>query len=369
MNPTLKTKHIDYPLLTVTLLLMAVGIMMVYSSSAIFAQDQYQSSAYFLKRELIFSVLGLGLIFVVKSIDYHVYYKLTYVIFFGVLILLVLVLIPGVGHEAGGARRWLRIAGLTIQPSEAAKLAMIMFLAYLMAKKGEQVKEFKKGFIPPLLMAGFLAGMVLLQRDLGTPVVMMSVAFVMLYVAGTRFFFLAGTGLMILPVVGALIYTVKYRLERFLCFLDPWSYREDACYQLVQSFVSFSNGGLAGAGLGQGKQKLFYLPEAHTDFIFSIIAEELGLWGSLLIIGLFAVFVYRCVKIALRAPDLYGMMLSIGIMSLLAIQALVNLGVVMGLLPTKGLTLPFISHGGTSLLVLCGMVGILLNISSQVRRD
>ncbi len=363
----MERKHIDYTLLVVTLLLMALGVLMVYSSSAILAQDRYQDSLYFLKREIAYAVLGILLIFSVKSINYRIYYKLTYPILLVTLILLLLVFVPGIGYRAGGAQRWIRLSGLTLQPSELAKLAVIIFMAYSLAKKGEKIRNFKTGFLPALIIGGVFAFIVLLQKDLGTAFVLAAAVFLMLFIGGTRIAYLAAGFLAALPVFYWLIFSVDYRKKRILAFLDPWEHQLESGFQIIQSYVAFNSGGLWGAGLGQGKQKLFYLPAAHTDFIFANLGEELGLIGVIFVLGLFVLLMFRGIRISLRAPDAFGTYLAIGITALITTQALINFGVVMGLLPTKGLPLPFISHGGTALLVMCVLVGILLNISSQAQ--
>jgi cell division protein FtsW len=356
---------IDYALLITTLLLMAIGITMVYSSSAILAQDVYHNSYYFLKKEVIFMVMGVVMLLIFKSIDYHLYYKLTYPLLLLSILLLFLVFIPSIGHRAGGAQRWINLAGFTLQPSEVAKISVIIFMAYTLAKKREKIKI----FLPTMIIVGFISGLILLQKDLGTSFVIAFVVFTLFFIGGTRLWYLAAGLLAALPVLYFLIFSVDYRRRRILAFLDPWEHKLDEGFQIIQSYVAFNMGGLWGAGLGQGKQKLFYLPAAHTDFIFSVIGEELGLIGVLFVIGLFIFLMIRGIKIALRAPDLFGTYLAIGITTLIITQVLINFGVVMGLLPTKGLPLPFISHGGTSLLVMTTLVGILLNISSQAKKN
>lgn len=348
---------------------MAIGVMMVYSSSAILAQERYNDSFYFLKREVAFVAVGIFLLLIGKNIDYHFYYRLTYPILGLVLFFLALVFIPGIGHTAGGAQRWLRIAGVGFQPSEITKLGVVVFLAYALTKKGEKIKDLKFGFLPTIGIAGLLIGLILLQKDLGTAFVVAITMFVMLYAAGTRLIYLIGSVIAAVPALYFLIFSVEYRRKRILAFLDPWEHLRDSGFQIIQSYVAFNSGGVTGVGLGQGKQKLFYLPAAHTDFIFSVIGEELGLIGVFFVFALFLIFLYRGIRIAFRAPDTYGTFLAIGFTTVIIAQTLINFGVVTGLLPTKGLPLPFISHGGTSMLVVCLMVGILLNISSQVRKD
>jgi len=362
-------KPIDYILLIVTLLLMAIGVMMVYSSSAIFAQERYQDSLYFLKRNVAFASAGLILMFIATRINYQIYYKLTYPLLITTLFLMVLTFVPGLGHRAGGAQRWIGVAGFTLQPSEIAKWSVIVFMAYSLAKKKEKMKDFKVGFLPAVTIVGFILGCILLQKDLGTAFVIAVVSIIMFFIGGTRISYLAAGFIAAVPALYFLIFSVDYRRKRILAFLDPWEHQRDEGFQIIQSYVAFNSGGLTGAGLGQGKQKLFYLPAAHTDFIFSVLGEELGLIGVFCVILLFMVFMFRGIKIALKAPDLFGTYLAIGITALVTTQALINFGVVMGLLPTKGLPLPFISHGGTALMVMSILVGILLNISSQAQKQ
>ncbi len=363
----MERKPIDYTLLVATLLLMAIGVMMVYSSSAIFAQERFQDSLYFLKRNVVFLAAALALMFLAKSLNYHLYYKLTYPLLGLTLILMALTFIPGLGHKAGGAQRWIGVAGFTLQPSEIAKWSVIVFMAYTLAKKKEKMKNFSVGFLPAISIVGVLLVAILMQKDLGTAFVIGVVAMLMLFIGGTRVSYLAAGILAAIPALYFLIFSVDYRRKRILAFLDPWEHQKKEGFQIIQSYVAFNSGGLTGVGLGQGKQQLFYLPAAHTDFIFSVLGEELGLIGVFFVMLLFVILMIRGIRIAMRAPDLFGMYLAIGITALISTQALINFGVVMGLLPTKGLPLPFISHGGTSLLVLAILVGILLNISSQAQ--
>jgi cell division protein FtsW len=282
--------------------------------------------------------------------------------------LLALVFIPGIGHSAGGAQRWIRVAGFSLQPSEITKIAIILFVAYALAKKGEKIRNFKVGFMPVLIISGLFMGVILLQKDLGTAFVLAMVVAAMLFIGGTRIAYLTAGVLAAIPILYFLIFSVDYRRQRILAFLDPWEHQLDSGFQIIQSYVAFNAGGLTGTGLGQGKQKLFYLPAAHNDFIFPVIGEELGLIGVFFVLILFLLFMIRGIKISLKAPDHYGIFMGIGITTLVTSQALINFGVVMGLLPTKGLPLPFISYGGTALLVLCFLVGVLLNISSQTHK-
>ncbi len=365
----MEQKPIDYPLLIITLLLMAVGVMMVYSSSAIFAQERFHDSLYFLKRNIVFMAASLVLLVVAMRVDYHLYYKLTYPLLFLTLALLALTFIPGLGHKAGGAQRWIGLAGFTLQPAELAKWAVIVFMAYSLAKKKDKIKSFTIGFLPAVSIVGLILCLILLQKDLGTAFVIAVVVLLMFFIGGTRLSYLAAGFLAAIPLLYFLIFSVDYRRRRILAFLDPWAHQREEGFQIIQSYVAFNSGGLTGVGLGQGKQKLFYLPAAHTDFIFSVLGEELGLVGVFVVLGLFIFLMFRGIRIAFKAPDLFGTYLAIGITALITTQALINFGVVMGLLPTKGLPLPFISHGGTALMVMAVLVGILLNISSQTQNN
>ncbi len=364
-NKATSYQSMDYALFITTLLLMAIGVMMVYSSSAIFAQENFGHSSYFLKKEVIFTALGVVNILIFRKIDYHLYYKMVYPILILTLFLVALVFLPGIGHSVKGAQRWIRVAGFSLQPSEFTKIALLIFLAYSISKKGNHIRSLSKGLMPVLGICGLFIGLVLLQKDLGTPIILLTLVFSMLFIGGARFLHLFSMLVVCLPALGALIYFFPHRVKRLICFWDPFQEPYGCGFQLIQSYVAFQGGGLTGRGLGQGKQKLFYLPESHTDFIFPNLAEELGLIGSLLVIFFFIILLVRGIKIAVRAPDNFGTYLAAGITLLISVQAAFNFAVVMGLIPTKGLPLPFISHGGTYLLVVTALVGILLNISSK----
>jgi cell division protein FtsW len=280
------------------------------------------------------------------------------------MVCLVAIFVPGLGHAAGGARRWVHLGPLNFQPSELAKPALILYLAWSLSRKQDRMADFKAGFLGPVLIAGIPIGLILLQPDFGTAVSLALVVCLMLFVAGARVSYLMGAGLLALPVVYHLVASTPYRMRRIMAFLDPWSTRHAAGYQVAESLISIGSGGLAGVGLGDGRQKLFFLPEAHTDFIYSIIGEELGLIGTVLIIALFALLVWRGLKAAYAAEDAFGAYLALGLTAILGLQASLNMAVAMGLLPTKGLTLPFISYGGTSLVLSLTAAGILLAVSA-----
>ena len=353
-------------LLLIVFVLVGTGIVMVYSSSSISADTKFGDSIHFLKRQSCFALIGLLLMFFVMNIRYQVLQRLVYPIIIISFLLLTLVLIPGIGTTIGGSTRWFRIGPLSFQPSELAKLALVIFLAYSLSKKEKTIKSFSIGFLPHLIVTLVMSGLVLLQPDFGAAMILLFLFFILMFAAGTKIRYL--TSLLGVMSVGCyfLITCVGYRLDRITAYLNPWEDPTATGFQIIQSFLAFGSGGLWGAGLGNGKQKLFYLPEPHTDFICSIIGEELGFIGILFVIILFITLFFCGLKIALKAPDLLGTYLALGITSLISLHTVINLGVVMGLLPTKGSTLPFISYGGTSLVVNLIGIGILLNISSQL---
>ncbi|MFH0811993.1 MAG: putative lipid II flippase FtsW [Pseudomonadota bacterium] len=354
-------------LLFAVLSLVSIGIIMVYSTSSIYALRSYHDEYYFLKKQLLFASAGVLLLIVVTRFPYQYLAKLAYPILALCSLGLALLFIPNVGVCLGGATRWLRLGPLTIQPSEAAKLGLIIYLSYFLSKKKENIKNFSFGFLPPFVITGIISFLILCQPDFGTAFLLMTIFFILLFVAGARVILLILSVILLAPLGMLLILNSPYRLKRFLAFLDPWSDPTGSGFQIIQSYLAFGSGGLFGLGLGDGRQKLFYLPEAHTDFIFSVVGEELGLLGVMAVIILFFTIVFCGIIIALRARDLLGTFLAVGLVSLIGAQALINMGVVMGLLPTKGSTLPFISYGGSSLMVNLAGVGMLLNISSQGR--
>jgi cell division protein FtsW len=355
----------DYLLLVPTLLLLGLGLVAIYSASSFLAEHRMGDSYYFLKRQGMFCLVGVCFMIFTKNIPSTVYPRLVYP-FLGIsLLLLVLLLVPGVGAKVGGASRWFRIAGFSFQPSELAKLALAFYVAYSIAKKGPIMSSFSNGLVPHLVVAGVFMGLILLQPDLGTTIIIGCWLVILLFVGGVNVLHLVGLMLLSLPAVLWLVHKADYRLKRWWAFLNPWDDPQGLGFQIIHSFLAIGSGGVLGVGLGNSKQKLFYLPEPHTDFILSIVAEELGLVGLVVIVALFGVLVVRGIQVALRAPDLYSTYLALGITSFLALQVMINMGVVMGLLPTKGLTLPFISYGGSSLVISLVSVGILLNISSR----
>jgi len=352
-------------LLAGTLLLMGIGVVMVYSASSVIAEERFSSDAYFFKRQVAYALVAILALIVCRHVPYGLYRKMAYPILASAFLLVLAVFIPGVGHAVGGAKRWIRMAGFTFQPSEFAKLAMIIYLAYSMSKKQGKLKVFSIGVLPHAIVCGSLGVIVLMQPDFGTAAMLALIAWTMLFVGGVRLSNLLGGVVAVLPVAYYILIHAGYRMRRIQGFLDPWKYESDAGYQVVHSLMAFGSGGIMGTGLGMSYQKLFYLPEPHTDFIFSVLAEELGLVGVCLVLGLYALILWRGIVIAMRATDLFATYLTVGLVAALGLQVCVNLGVAMGLLPTKGLTLPFISYGGTSLVMNAAAIGILMNISAR----
>ena len=350
-------------LLAVTLILALVGLVMVFSASAIVAGNRFQDPGFYLKRQVAWLVCGVLLMHLASRIDYTFWKKLSIPILAGTLVLLVMVLVPSFGMAAKGARRWLSLGPISAQPAEIVKLAVVIYLAAYLSKKADKIRSFRDGLFPALIVVGLLSGLVLLEPDLGTVVVLGLVTIGMCFLAGARLFHLVALGLCAIPAVLALVLGSSYRRQRLMTFLAPWKDPSDAGFQITQSFLAFGSGGPFGVGLGEGKQKLYFLPEAHTDFVLALVGEELGLIGAATVILLFAFFVWRGVQIAARARVPFGRYLGMGITLLIGVQALVNAAVVTGLLPTKGLTLPFVSYGGSSLVVSLVGVGILLSIS------
>jgi cell division protein FtsW len=354
---------VDRVLCGAVLMLLGFGMVMVFSSGAVFAAKKYGDATYFLKRELVYAVVGLFAMSLALRTDYSVYRRLAYPLL--AVSILSLAAVLKFGSRAGGAIRWFRLGPLSFQPAELAKLALAVYLATLLARQSEKVRVFSVGFLPPLLVTGTMMGLLLKQPDLGTAVIFGVVALGLLFVAGTRTSYLILALLVAAPAGWKFIVSTPFRMRRMLAFLDPWAFRRDVGYQITESLISVGSGGVTGLGLGDGRQKLFFLPEAHTDFILSIVGEELGLCGVLFVIAGFSVLVWRGLRAALRARDVFGCYLAFAITAMFGLQALVNIGVVLGSLPTKGLPLPFISYGGTSLVVSLFMAGILGNISAR----
>jgi cell division protein FtsW len=354
----------DWILFFVTLLLVGFGVAMVFSSSAIVAKEKFGDPNYFSFKQLIFAALGLAVMFVVMKIDYHTY-RHPAIVFSGLGIVVALLVVVFFLAAAANTHRWIQLGGFSVQPSELAKLALIFFLAYFLEKRKGRVNDLAFTLVPIAIIVALLAGLIVLQPDLGTAVSLLVISAVLLFVAGLDLRWIAASIIFAVPTFYLLVFRVKYRRERILAFLNPWEEPLGRGFQIIQSLLSVASGGIAGLGFMEGKQKLFYLPEAHTDFIFAVIGEEMGLIGTCAILTLFMVFLWRGLRTSLRAPDPFGFYLGLGITMMVCIQAFINMSVVLGLLPTKGIPLPFLSYGGSSFVVMLAAVGILLNVSQQ----
>ncbi len=343
---------------------------MVFSSGAPHAYNyMHGDTYYFLKKQLIYAPLGIFAMFVMMNIDYRKLRKVSPIIVLVSIILLILVLIPGIGLKLNGARRWIGFGGFTIQPSEIAKLAIILFFSHSLAKRKDEIESFSKGLLPYLCVLGMYAGFLLLEKHLSGTIVIILVTSVLLFCAGAKikhFFILS------LPAVFAfigLVLTSPYRLKRLVSFLNPWDDPQGGGWQIVQSLYAIGSGGLFGRGLGRSLQKFLYIPEPYNDFILAILAEELGFVGVLSVLILFLIFIWRGIKISVSAPDMFGSLVAIGITSLIAVQVIINIAVVTSSIPVTGMPLPFFSYGGTSLIFLMSGIGILLNISKYANYE
>lgn len=345
--------------------LLAVGVTMVLSTSYLYSQERFSDGTYFFRKQIAAIGVGMVALFVAALLPYAAFRRLACPLFVLSMLVLILVLIPGIGLSRGGARRWLPLGGFAFQPAELAKLSLVLYLAHSLGKKGDKVRTFSLGVLPYLILSGILLGLILLEPDLGTALILGLILFLMLFIAGAKFSHLLLTGLMALPVIALFVVGAEYRLQRLLTFLDPWRDASNSGFQIIQSYIAFGSGQFWGRGLGESRQKLFYLPEAHTDFIFSVIGEELGLMGALIVLALFGLIVVRGFRLAAKIEEPFAQYLAFGVAALLGLQALIHMGVVMGLVPTKGLVLPFISYGGSAMVMNLTAAGILLNLSRR----
>ncbi|MEX2462465.1 MAG: stage V sporulation protein E [Paenibacillaceae bacterium] len=350
-----------------TLSLLAMGIMMVYSASAVIAFHDFGDAFYYLKRQMIFAVLGIVAMIITMNLDYRIWRRAAKPALILGFILLIIVLIPGIGVVRGGARSWLGISSFGIQPSEFIKIVIIIFLAKMLSEESSQITLFTKGLLPPLLIVGSAFGMIMLQPDLGTGAVLIGACMLVIYIAGARMLHLNMMALSGVAGLVGLILTAPYRLKRITGFLDPWQDPLGSGYQIIQSLYAIGPGGLVGLGLGMSRQKYSYLPEPQTDFIFSILAEELGFIGGMIVLLLFTILLWRGIRIAILVPDKFGSLLATGIVGMVAVQVIINIGVVIGMFPVTGITLPLISAGGSSLTLMLTALGIMLNISRYAR--
>ncbi len=358
-------RRIDPLILGITVALSLGGLVMVFSASGVVAEMKYADATYYLQRQIVWMAAGFAVLFAGSLIDYHQWKPWVPWIVLSCIGGLLLVLV--FGPYINGARRWLTFGFFSIQPTEMAKLAVVLYLAAFLANPDRRVTDWRRGFLPPVVLVTGLCILIVVEPDLGSIVVIGLVFVSMMYLAGARLQHLAVLALPMIVGFLSLIMMSPERWERFTTFLNPFQDREGAGYQLVQSLLALENGGIFGVGLGQGKQKLLYLPEGHTDFVLALVGEELGLIGTLGLLGLFVILVLKGFRVAALAPDVFGRFLALGITLLLSVQAMINAGVVTGILPTKGLTLPLVSYGGSSLLTTMLAIGILLSVARQGR--
>ena len=356
---------VDKWLLRAVAALLALGVTMVLSTSYLYSQERFTDGTYFFRKQLIAIGGGLVVLVICSLLPSALYRRLSYPLLGMSLLVLILVLIPGIGVARGGARRWLMLPGFAFQPAEMAKLAIVLYLAHSMARKAEKIKTFALGVVPHLIVAAVFLAALLLEPDFGTALILAALLYLMLFVGGVRLSHLLATGLMALPLLVYVMLTAEYRLRRLLTFMDPWREASSSGFQVVQSLIAFGSGQLWGRGLGESRQKLFYLPEAHTDFVFSVVGEELGLLGVLVVLALFGIIIARGLRLTCKIEEPFEQYLAFGLTVLLGLQALIHMGVVMGLMPTKGLVLPFISYGGSAMVINLMEAGILLGLSRR----
>lgn len=369
-KPKLLNKvEVDFALFITVFLILAFGVIMVYSASSYTALNDpsIQDDMYYFKKQLVFAIVGLIAMLIIQKIDYHKIKKYTNIILIITIILLIIVLFcPSVN----GAKRWIPAGPLgQIQPSEIAKYAVVLLLAKGIEKNGNRIRKFFPTVVVYLLAGLFFAGMVLIEKNQSIASIIMIVTVIIIYIGGAKVSHVVGLILSLIPIGALFILTEPYRLKRLLSFLDPWKDAKGSGYQIIQSFYALGSGGILGLGLGQSRQKCYYIPEPQSDFIFAIIGEELGLIGCVVVIILFLILIQRGIKIAIHAKDTYGTLLAAGITSVIAVQAIINIAVVTGSMPVTGVPLPFISQGGSSLLFNLMAMGILLNISSQNNKN
>lgn len=358
-------KRMDISLIFLIIVTCLYGIVMIYSASSVWAKYKFNDSMHYVIMQSIFFVAGLILMLVVSKIDYKCYLKWSNKIIFICFVLLALVLIPGIGTVRNGSRSWFGIGGLGVQPSEFMKLALIIFTSKYIYNNPKEMKSLKRGVIPILVITLFSFFLIMLQPDFGTGTILVMTIVAMLFISGVDFSFFIKTGMLGMIGASALIIAAPYRLKRIVSFLNPWSDPLGAGFQSIQSLYAIGPGGLLGLGFGNSIQKHFYLPEPQTDFIFSIISEELGIFGIISVATLLILIIYKCIKISINSPDLFSKFIVFGIIFQLSFQILLNLSVVVGLVPVTGVTLPFFSYGGSSLMITLISMGIVLNISKH----
>lgn len=359
-----KRVSVDRWLFSVTMLLVFVGLVMVFSASAVMARERFGSPYAFLLKQLIWAIAGLVVMVITMRLDYRRYRSPALVFsFLGITtLLLISVFFLDRSHNT---HRWIRAGGFSFEPSELAKPALILFLAYFLETRTKSMDDWRHTLAPVAAPVVMLLGLIVLQPDLGTAIACAGIASCILYVAGMRMRHFGYAFAASLPPLYFLLFRVSWRRARLMAFIDPYADRQKAGFHIIQSLIAVGTGGLTGVGLMEGKQKLFYLPEPHTDFIFAVTAEELGLLGSIFVITLFAIFLWRGMRASWRTEDVFGKYVAVGITSMVVLQAFINISVVLGMMPTKGIPLPLVSYGGSSLFVTLACVGVLLNITKQ----
>lgn len=359
----------DYWLILIIFILIAIGILMISSASVVIAKSIFKDSFYFLKKHLLIVTLGIIIFFIIQKIDYHFLEKWAPTMMLISLILLIAVFIPGLGIKSGGATRWVRLGPLSIQPTEILKIAFIAYLASWLEKKGKGIRNFSYGLLPFLIMLGFISILVIKQPDLGTLFVLASTAGIMFFVAGAAISQIIFGASIAGLVFWEFIRTANYRMARFMVFLNPSQDIKGAAYHINQALLAIGSGGLLGRGFNESRQKYFYLPEPFTDSIFAIISEEMGFLFSATIVVLFLIFAWRAFKIAKNAPDVFGRLLATGITCWIVLQAFINIGTMISILPMTGIPLPLISYGGSSFISIMFALGVLINISKKTVRQ
>lgn len=367
MNP--KPKQIDVFLLFIVIALMGVGLVMVYSASSITSLAQVSDGLYYFKRQLLWVILGLGSMLLTSGIPYNKLEKVSVPLLGIAIFLLVLVLIPGVARDIGGSKRWIRFGSMGFQPSEFAKMCFVLYLAHSISARQKVIKSFVHGMLPDLMVTAVIFLLIYKEPNLSTATLIGGTYFAMYFLGNGSLKNLIGLVCTGIAVVFPLMFTASYRLRRVTAFLDPWENAKTSGYHIIQSLVAIGSGGIWGLGLGESRQKFFVLPERHTDFIFAITCEELGFIGGFAVLLLFFALIWRGLYIASRAPNMFGFLTAAGITCVIGLQVVVNISVVLSLMPTTGVTLPFISYGGSSTLFLAIGVGILLNISRYGSAD
>ena len=359
----MKVREPDLLLFFLIILLVGFGLVMVYSTSSVLSLVWYKDSVFFLKKQIIGVILGLVLLFWATSFPYYKYKKYIPIFLFLSILLLVLVLIPGIGKAVGGSRRWIRFGFFSFQPSEFAKMILVFYIADYFERVDKEIKDFLKGLLPILFVIGVMSFLVLIEPDMGSALSILIISAFMLIVGGANLLHIIMLGILSLPIISWFIFSEEYRRDRILAFLDPWKDPLGRGFHIIQALIALGSGGLLGVGLGASKQKFFYVPGAHTDFIFSIIGEELGFLGVISLIFVFFVIIMRGIKISLDVTDRFGSLLAFGITTKIAVDFFINVGVNVKIFPITGISLPLVSYGGTSVLFTLFSVGVLLNIS------